>query len=356
MNINLNNDNIDNNLNPDLSSNLNSNLNLGINSNLSLNANNSILVQYQEGTMESLLSSANNGNQQLAYFKTVNDLSQLNPNKITLDSIANASKHWDKTNRGLTSASQVLIEVAAVAVAVGTGGLGSGISGAMMTAVVTTASTTATISATNASMNTDSDFLNSANSIADSSWKTTTSDESLKNMAISAAVAGVASWAVQASGGSTTLEAGKDYAVYKPDPKLMATDPKYAAAVNAKYPNYNGVIDPSTNNIGMANTTTDIAKIGTPVTDFSTNPFTTSFWQGFLKESGFISDVANKAGGMNSMSLMHDPWGQNAVIGTSPVLQLTIPPAILVQYCATFPGACGATVSGSTNNNFGTGK
>jgi hypothetical protein len=190
LNNNLNNDNIDGNLNPDLSSNLNSNLNPGINSNLSLNANNSILVQYQEGTMESLLSSANNGNQQLAYFKTVNDLSQLNPNKINLDSIANSSKHWDKTTRGLTTASQVLIAVAAVAVAVGTGGLGSGISGAMMTAVATTASTTATISATNASMNTDSNFLNSTNSIADSSWKATTSDESLKNMAISAAVAG----------------------------------------------------------------------------------------------------------------------------------------------------------------------
>ena len=196
MNNNLNNDNIDGNLNP------------GINSNLSLNANNSILLQYQEGTMESLLSSANNGNQQLAYFKTVNDLSQLNPNKITLDSIANTSQHWDKTTRGLTSASQAVIAVAAVAIAVGTGGLGSGISGAMMTAAATTASTTATISATNASMNTDSNFLNSTNSIADSSWKATSSDESLKNMAISAAVAGAASWAVQASGGSPSLEAG----------------------------------------------------------------------------------------------------------------------------------------------------
>jgi hypothetical protein len=75
-------------------------------------------------------------------------------------------------------------------VAVGTGGLGSGISGAMMTAAATSASTTATISATNASMNTDSNFLNSTNSIADNSWKATTSDESLQNIAISAITAG----------------------------------------------------------------------------------------------------------------------------------------------------------------------
>jgi filamentous hemagglutinin len=357
LNNNLNNDNIDGNLNPDLSSNLNSNLNPGINSNLSLNANNSILVQYQEGTMESLLSSANNGNQQLAYFKTVNDLSQLNPNKINLDSIANSSKHWDKTTRGLTTASQVLIAVAAVAVAVGTGGLGSGISGAMMTAVATTASTTATISATNASMNTDSNFLNSANSIADSSWKATTSDESLKNMAISAAVAGVASWAVQVSGGTATLEKGKDYAVYKPDPVKMATNSEYRTFVETNYPNYNGVIDPTVNNIGVANTTTDITKIGTPVPPYSTDPFTASFWQGFGKEGGFISNGANQAGGMNSMSLMHDPWAGSAVIRNFPLgTQLSIPPAILVQYCATFPGACGAAVSGSMNNQFGTEK
>ena len=61
-----------------------------------------------------------------------------------------------------------------------------------MTAAATSASTTATISATNASMNTDSNFLNSTNAIADSSWKATSSDDSLKNMAISAVVAGVA--------------------------------------------------------------------------------------------------------------------------------------------------------------------
>ena len=136
----------------------------------------------------------------------------------------------------------------------------------------------------------------------------------------------------------------------------MATDPQYRAFVEANYPNYNGVIDPSVNNIGMANTTTDINKIGTQVPSYSTNPFTSSFWDGFLKESGFISNGANKVGGMNSMSLSHDPWGQNVIIQQTPVLQLTIPPAMAVQYCATFPAACAAVTSKLMNNDFGTKK
>ena len=103
VNNNLNSNNIDANLNLDLNSNtnpdlnnLNPNTNLGINSNLTLNANNSIIVQYQEGTMENLISSANdNNNSQLAYLKTLDNLSQSNqqnnqknnPNKITLNKI-----------------------------------------------------------------------------------------------------------------------------------------------------------------------------------------------------------------------------------------------------------------------------
>ena len=122
MNNNLNSNNIDANLNPDLNSNtnpdlnnLNPNTNLGINSNLTLNATNSIIVQYQEGTMENLISSANdNNNSQLAYLKTLDNLSQTNPNKITLDKVANISQQWDQTSRGLTTTSQVAIAVTAV--------------------------------------------------------------------------------------------------------------------------------------------------------------------------------------------------------------------------------------------------
>ena len=246
-----------------------------------------------------------------------------------------------------TAATTTAASAADIAIAAGNAALVAG---------TTTAGITATISGINASMNADGDIFKQIKTIGTTSYKDTTSPQSLRNIAIAAAAAAAASWAVQTSGGSTTLEKGKDYAVYKPDSNEMLVNPKYRVFVETNYPNYNGVTDPSVNNIGMANTTTDIAKIGTPVPEFSTNPFTSNFWQGFLKESGFISDGANKLGGMNAMSTMHDPWGQNVVIGTSPVLQLTIPPAIAVQYCATLPGACGAATSGFINNDFGTRK
>jgi len=54
--------------------------------------------------MENAISSANNSNQQLAYLKTVHDLAEANPNKVTLDPIADTMKQWDQTTRGLTGA------------------------------------------------------------------------------------------------------------------------------------------------------------------------------------------------------------------------------------------------------------
>jgi len=199
-------------------------------------------------------------------FKQTN-LANLNAPKIIFDPQTELHKTWNQKQSGLTSTGQVGIAAAAAVVAIATGGIGTGISGAMMTAAATTAGTTATISATNASMNTDSSVWGSTKSISSNTWKDTTSDESLRNIAIAVAVAGAASWAVEASGGTATMEKGGD-AVYKPDPKLMAKDPQYRAFVEAKYPNYNGVIDPSANNIGIANTTPDVTKIGTPV-DYS---------------------------------------------------------------------------------------
>lgn len=330
--------------------------------NLAINVGGGILAQYNsksgevaatptEGINDSTLTRDFSATPELAY------INALNPTQTQYQSLDEIAQSWDQTTRGLNENGQLVIAAAAVAVAIGTGGIGSGISGAMMTAVATTAATTATISATNASMNADGNLVGSLDDVGKTALKDTTSKESIKNYAIAAAVAGAAAWAVQASGGTTSLEKGKDYAVYKPDPNEMLVNPKYRAFVDANYPNYNGVIDPSANNIGMANTTINTSQIGSPVPSYSTNPFTTNFWQGFGKESGFISNSANQAGGMNSMSLMHDPWAGSTVIKNIPLgTQLSIPPAIVVQYCATFPGACGAIVSGSMNNNFGTGK
>ena len=105
----------------------------------------------------------------------------------------------------------------------------------------------------------------------------------------------------------------------------------------------------------MANIVNDVKLVGQPITPYSTDPFTKNFWQGLTKEGGFISSYANKISGMNKMAIMHDPLSNsNFIMGQTPVVQLTIPPAIAVQYCATFPGTCGVIVSGSMNNNFGT--
>ncbi|MBU6338372.1 MAG: hypothetical protein KGQ36_00140 [Rickettsiales bacterium] len=276
-------------------------------------------------------------------------LNNLDSSKVIYNPVDEIAEKWNQTGRGLTEIGQGAIAVAAVTVAIASGGIGSGLSGAMMTAAATTAATTVTISATTASMNVDGNLLGSLDDVSKKAIKDTTSDDALKNMIISAAVAGASAWAVQASGGTTSMEKGKDYAVWKPSKELIRDYPE-------KFANYNGVIDPSVNNIGMANITQDINQVGQPISDFSTNPFTKSFWQGFLKEGGFISDNANKIRGMNSMSTMHDPWGQNFIVEKSPILQITIPPAIAVQYCATFPAACGVVVSGSMNNDFGTKK
>ena len=137
--------------------------------------------------------------------------------------------------------------------------------------------------------------------------------------------------------------------MYKPSDPMIRN--------NLEYSNYKGVVDPSANNIGLANIAPTPDKIGQPIIDYSTNPLTSNFWEGFIKEGGFISDSANKVGGMNSMSVSHDSWGQNSLINTTPVVQTTIIPAIGMQYCATFPSACGFIVSELINNNdFGTKK
>jgi hypothetical protein len=193
--------------------------------------------------------------------------------------------------------------------------------------------TTATISATQASMNADGDVWKQAKTTSKTTWDNTTSRESFENMAIAAAVAGAATWAVQASGGSTSLEKGGD-AVYKPSEKLIEAHPE-------KFTDYNGVINPSANNIGIANQTKDIALVGQPV-DYSKM----TSMEKIVNEGGIISRGTNQVGGMNSMSLSHDPWSQSAIIQKVPgATQISIIPAITVQYCATFPAACAVTVN-----------
>lgn len=137
------------------------------------------------------------------------------------------------------------------------------------------------------------------------------------------------------------MESGGD-AVYKPSEELIKNNPDL-------YADYNGVIDPSANNIGIANAVNDVSLVGQPVDYLKMNPM-----QKIVNEGGIISNAANKVAGMNAMSIMHDPWGQNTMVGSFPALQISIIPAIAIEYCAISPAACATVTSKLINNDFGT--
>ena len=112
----------------------------------------SLLTDNVTGRNDSILTRDFTGDNKLSY------LNQLSATQTEYQAQANYSKDWDDTTRSLNGAGQALVAIAVVAA---TGGLGAGISGAMMTAAATTAGTTAAISATNASMNVDGNFFSS---------------------------------------------------------------------------------------------------------------------------------------------------------------------------------------------------
>jgi hypothetical protein len=198
----------------------------------------------------------------------------------------------------------------------------------MMTAAATSASTTATISATNASMNTDSNFLNSTKSIADNSWKSTTSDESLKNMAISAAVAGVASWAVQASGGNPNLEAGT-----RADSKV-------------------GV-----NTVKGSDGTIYLEKVGEP--GIQGVELTAKEMESYNSFGGFgspynnnpIFQTVNQIPSAPSGAAGHDAWVDANHFGLG-VTASTAAPYLIINACAAAPSLCAIYVNTRTDKNF----
>jgi hypothetical protein len=136
---------------------------------------------------------------------------QVASDKISETNLAIANKHWEDTTRQLTDTAQISVAVAAVAIAILTGGIGSGISGAMMTAAATTAGTAATISASQAGMNADGDFFKQAKDISKITWDDTTSRESVENYAIASAIAaagyGIGEW-MKAEGVEPGFEMG----------------------------------------------------------------------------------------------------------------------------------------------------
>ncbi len=82
------------------------------------------------------------------------------------------------------------------------------------------------------------------------------------------------------------------------------------------------------NTIGMANTVEGnrASLAGQPLTsDLKYSPR----WD---QEGGWLSLQANKAKGMNAMSVVHDKWGENKFIATPGILQISIIPAIPITY------------------------
>lgn len=81
----------------------------------------------------------------------------------------------------------------------------------------------------------------------------------------------------------------------------------------------------------MANTTIDLNEVGNLVFH-SSNPFNSEFWSSFAKEGGAVSNLANPVPGMNSMSVFHDKFTQYTFLGAPGLLQLSIVPAIPINY------------------------
>jgi len=183
---------------------------------LAINVGGGILAQYSsksgeaattptEGINDSTLARDFSATPELAH------INALNPTQTQYQSLDEIAQSWDQTTRGLNENGQLVIAAAAAAIAIGTGGIGSGLSGAIMTAVAATAATTATISATNASMNADGNLVGSLDDVGKTTLKDTTSKEAIKNYAIAAAVAaaayGVGEW-MKAEGVNPSFESG----------------------------------------------------------------------------------------------------------------------------------------------------
>ncbi|MFT6332591.1 MAG: filamentous hemagglutinin, partial [Lentimonas sp.] len=146
-------------------------------------------------------------------------IASLNSEQTIKQFVAETHDEWDDVTRGLTGVSMALIAVAMVALVAVTAGAALGAAGAaagaatataagaaaggaiaagaatvgsaMLTAAAVSLSTTMVISATTATMNADGNILGSLDDIGKTTFKETLSEDSLKNVAISMAAAGI---------------------------------------------------------------------------------------------------------------------------------------------------------------------
>jgi hypothetical protein len=117
---------------------------------------------------------------------------------LTLSSVNNSNISWDEKNSGLTKTGQITIAVAG-AVITGVAGSFATWGVAAISAGAGTAGTIATTNALNASVNTDGNLLSSLEDVGKTTIEETTSDDSLRTIAVSAAAAGLATKAMQLS-------------------------------------------------------------------------------------------------------------------------------------------------------------
>ena len=170
----------------------------GTNSNLAFNVGNATVAQYNKASGDntngvtktgfdgSILYGDFSENSKLAY------LEKLDSSKTIYDSVEEINKSWDQTNRGLTKAGQAVVAITATALTMGAMDPVSGslIQGALVAGASATASTTS-ISATNSAMNADGDLSKQLKTISKDSWDNTTSEESVKNIAIASLAGGL---------------------------------------------------------------------------------------------------------------------------------------------------------------------
>ncbi len=152
-------------------------------------------------------------NQNLIYLTVLANQTATNGNVTLYNPTTEIAQSWNHTTRGLTDAGTAVVAIGAVVAVVAT----AGSAGVIITATLSSAASTAAVSATNASMNADGDMFKQIKTVSVTSYKDTTSKESLKNVAIAGVTAAITLGIVQgvsplssagASGGAGGAGAG----------------------------------------------------------------------------------------------------------------------------------------------------
>jgi len=194
-----------------------------------VNTGNVTYAEYKNGSMDST-------DDKLAYLKNLDASSTIyNP-------VNEINKSWDKTARGLTQTSQILIAVVASAAIIATGGAAAagaaaatsagataggvvaGAAAAGTAAGASAAASIATVSATNASMNDNGNFFRSLDDVGKITLKDTTSKDSMEKIAIASLSAALTAGALQATGITPTGAASGTTRVSSPTITVNATN------------------------------------------------------------------------------------------------------------------------------------